>query len=95
MINLLLIAAVLAVVALQYWFGYMENKYLGAILPLLLIGVVIWAAVAGKLTFSIRDILMPLLGLLGLLSVWDRGKALAVQKRARELEISKARDLSR
>ncbi|WP_162797746.1 hypothetical protein [Streptococcus pluranimalium] len=45
---------------------------MGFILPILLIVIVLYLFLRGNLTFSVRDILMPLVGILSLAMIYER-----------------------
>lgn len=77
---------------LQYYFGYKDYKKLGIILPVIFIGLVIFFIIKGTMTFSVRDILMPILGLFVLIGVWDTGYQKKQKAINKELDKMKAKD---
>lgn len=89
---LLIMGLTLLVIGVQSLFGYKKWKAAGWVLPLTLLGFVLYCAFRGLMKFNVRDILMPLLGLLALGMLWQRGADRAEQKRQKELEKMKAKD---
>lgn len=83
---------IVLVIALQTTFGYLENKKLGAILPVLSILLFVYLFVSGVIEFSVIDILLPLVGLFALVSLWENGRKSKYEKRKKELEKMKAKD---
>ena len=77
---------------LQYYFVYRDYKKLGMILPVIFIGLVIYFIIKGTMTFSVRDILMPLLVLLTLAGVWNNGYEKKQKAINKELDKMKAKD---
>lgn len=77
---------------LQYYFGYKGYKKLGMILPVIFIGLVISFIIKGTMTFSVSDILMPLLGLFILAGVWNSGYERKQKIINKELDKMKAKD---
>lgn len=95
LLTIYILVPLIAVFGLQYYFGYKEYKALGFVFPIAFIGLVIFFVLEGVLEFSIRDVLMPFLGLFTLAGIWESGhdkKQKAVQK---ELDKMKARDQQR
>ena len=86
------IASIIFVVLFQRLAGYMGNKFLGAILPVLFTGFVFYMFISRNLSFSFRDIFMPLVGILVLLGMYVDGSEYKKKKLARELEKMKAKD---
>lgn len=72
MTNIVVILIIAGVIGLQTIAGYFGNKYLGLILPILLIVIVFSLFLKGTLTFSLRDVLMPLVGILSLGMINER-----------------------
>lgn len=93
MSNLPHIVGMIAVIAGQHFFGYLKNKYLGAILPILLLGSVAFFIYKGTFEFTFRDIIIPLFGLFVLFGMYQSGKASKDKKIAKELEKMKAKDI--
>ncbi|WP_010006991.1 hypothetical protein [Leuconostoc fallax] len=62
------------IIAFQTFAGYIDNKYMGVILPVIFTGIVGFLAIAGQLSFSMRDVTMPILGLFTLLGIYASGK---------------------
>ena len=77
---------------LQYYFGYRDYKKLGMIIPVIFIGLVIYFIIKGTMTFSVRDILMPLLVLFTLAGVWNNGYEKKQKAINKELDKMKAKD---
>ena len=77
---------------LQYYFGYRDYKKLGMILPVIFIGLVIYFIIKWTITFSVRDILMPLLVLFTLAGVWNNGYEKKQKAINKELDKMKAKD---
>ena len=77
---------------LQYYFGYKDYKKLGVILPVIFIGLVIFFIIKETMSFSVRDILMPILGLFVLIGVWDNGYQKKQKAINKELDKMKAKD---
>ena len=77
---------------LQYYFGYKDYKKLGIILPVIFIGLVIFFIIKGTMTFSVRDILMPIIGLFVQIGVWDSGYQKKQKEINKELDKMKAKD---
>ena len=77
---------------LQYYCGYSDYKKLGMILPVIFIGLVIYFIIKGTMTFSVRDILMPLLVLFTLAGVWNNGYEKKQKAINKELDKMKAKD---
>lgn len=72
MTNIVVIVIIAGVIGLQTLAGYFGNKYLGFILPILFIVIVLYLFLRGNLTFSVRDILMPLVGIISLVMIYER-----------------------
>lgn len=72
--NGLEIVLIIGVIAFQTLAGYIGNKYLGAILPIIFSGIIIYLAAVGQLDFSFRSISISLLGLSALIGVYEGGK---------------------
>lgn len=62
------------------------------ILPVIFIGLVIYFIIKGTMTFSVRDILMPLLVLFTLAGVWNNGYEKKQKAINKELDKMKAKD---
>lgn len=72
MTNIVAILIIACIIGFQTFAGYLGNKYLGCILPILFIVIVLYLFLRGNLTFSVRDILMPLVGILSLAMIYER-----------------------
>ena len=83
---------IIIVISLQTFFGYIENKLLGAILPIAVIVADIYFLANGLLQLSFRDIAMPIIGLLTLISLWEGGRQSKLSKQKREMQKMKAQD---
>lgn len=82
----------IAVIVSQVFFGYVENKYLGAVYPVLFLGFVLLIIFTGNMVISFRSIVLPISGTVILILLWEAGKTKKVKKRQRELEKMKAMD---
>ncbi|MBU7456434.1 hypothetical protein [Leuconostoc fallax] len=81
------------IIAFQTFAGYIDNKYMGVILPVIFTGIVGFLAIAGQLSFSMRDVTMPILGLFTLLGIYASGKESKKKKIQKELDKMKAQDI--
>ena len=86
---------IVIVISLQTFFGYIESKLLGAILPIAVIVADIYFLANGLLSLSCRDIAMPIIGLLTLISLWEGGRQSKLSKQKREMQKMKAQDSRR
>lgn len=87
--NLIEILIIIAVIAIQTFSGYIGNKYLGSILPIIFLGFVGFFLYKGALGFNFKDIIMPLLGFFVLVMIYEGGKETKknkIKKRARKDE---------
>lgn len=80
------------IMSIQYFFGYKNWKLLGFLLPVMLLLFVAYCFYEGKMTLSVRDFLMPFIGLLVLGTAYERGYRKAKAKQNKELERMKAQD---
>ncbi|HBK4031857.1 TPA: hypothetical protein LIY66_001265 [Enterococcus faecium] len=94
MSNLIEILIIIGVIAFQTLSGYIGNKYMGAILPVIFSGIVIYIIVVGDLNLSMRNVLMPIIGLVSLICIYEGGKESKKKKTLKELEKMKAKDIS-
>ncbi|MEO2553532.1 hypothetical protein [Enterococcus casseliflavus] len=83
---------IVAIIGFQSFAGYLGNKYVGAILPVVFSLIVISLFVTGKLTVSFRDILMPFVGLFALLGIYESADQSKKAKIKKEMEKMKAKD---
>ncbi len=86
------IILIVSVIALQTFFGHLESKILGAILPVISVGLFVYLLVAGYIEFKFFDILLPLVGLFALISLWEGGRTSKLNKQKKEIEKMKAKD---
>ncbi|MFD2391345.1 hypothetical protein ACK4CS_08895 [Enterococcus gallinarum] len=93
MSNLMEILIIIAVIAFQTLSGYIGNKYMGAILPLIFSGLVIYIILSGNLNLSVRNVLMPIIGLVALICIYEGGKESKKKKTIKEMEKMKAKDI--
>jgi NhaP-type Na+/H+ or K+/H+ antiporter len=91
--NLMEILIIGGVIAFQTVSGYMGNKYMGAILPVVFSGLVIYIIVAGHLNLSFRNVLMPIIGFVTLICIYEGGKESKKKKTIKEMEKMKAKDI--
>lgn len=59
---------------IQYFFGYFRHPLMASILPTLLVLFWLFLLIMGHINFTINDIIIPILGLMALLSFYDQGK---------------------
>ena len=85
-----IIAGVLAV---QFFFSTRNNAYLGAILPVAYIVFLTWILVTNRIESTIGYVLYLLLGLLFLIAEWNGGRKYLREKRKKELDKMKTRDM--
>jgi hypothetical protein len=90
--NVIEIIVIVGVIGFQTFSGYIGNKYLGAVLPIAFSGLVLYFAISGILSFSFRDILMPILGLGTLIAIYEGGKESKKKKIEKEIEKMKVKD---
>lgn len=93
--NFIELLIIVAVIAIQTFCGYIGNKYLGSILPIIFLGFVGFFLYKGTLGFNFKDIIMPFLGLLTLVMIYEGGKETKKSKIKKELEKMKAKDISK
>ena len=86
------ISLIVGIIFFQTWFGYLENKLLGAILPITSIILYIYLLINGYLSFGFITIIMPFIGLLALISLWETGKKNKKDKQKKEIDKMKAKD---
>ena len=91
--NLMEILIIVGVIAFQTVSGYMGNKYMGAILPVVFSVLVIYIIVAGHLNLSFRNVLMPIIGFVTLICIYEGGKESKKKKTIKEMEKMKAKDI--
>lgn len=89
MIEILLIVGI---ICLQTWFGYLENKWLGAIFPILGLLLYLYLLITGNLSLSFTNVVMPVIGLLAFLGLWESGRKSKRDKQSKELDKMKAKD---
>ncbi len=95
MSSLLEIVMIVAVIALQTFAGYIGNKYMGAVLPIVFTGIVVYLFISGNLTLSFSDIFMPIIGPLVLIGIYESGKESKKKKVEKEMDKMRARDISK
>ncbi|MBN6192934.1 hypothetical protein JQN58_39350 [Aneurinibacillus sp. BA2021] len=81
------------VLAIQFFFSTRNNAYLGAILPVAYIVFLTWMLVTNRIESTIGYILYVLLGLLFLIAEWNGGRKYLREKRKKELDKMKTRDM--
>ncbi|AFM71397.1 hypothetical protein [Enterococcus hirae] len=62
------------IIGFQTLSGYIGNKYMGAILPVIFSGLVVFIVLTGHLNLTFRNILMPIVGLITLICIYEGGK---------------------
>lgn len=92
--NLLELLLVVAIIVFQTFCGYIGNKYLGMILPLMFIELVLFFLLQGALGFNFKDIIMPFFGPLILFLIYDGGKQTRKKKIKKELDKIRAKDIT-
>lgn len=91
--NILELLLIVFVIAFQTLSGYLGKKYLGAILPVIFSGLVVYIVISGHSDLSFKNILMPFVGLIALICMYEGGKESKKKKLAKELEKMKAKDI--
>ena len=91
--NILELLLIIFVIAFQTLSGYLGKKYLGAILPIIFSGLVVYIVIRGQLDFSFKNILIPFVGLVALICMYESGKESKKKKLEKELEKMKAKDI--
>ncbi|MED4718731.1 hypothetical protein [Bacillus badius] len=81
------------VLAIQFFFSTRNNGYLGAILPVAYIVFLTWMLVTNRVESTIGYILYLLIGLLFLIAEWNGGRKYLREKRKKELDKMKTRDM--
>ncbi|EPI03840.1 hypothetical protein D920_00274 [Enterococcus faecalis 13-SD-W-01] len=89
---MLKIILIVTVIAVQTFFGYIESKLLGAILPVISVGLYIYLLFSGVLDFSLITFILPLVGLFSLVGLWVSGRNAKHDKQKKELDKMKAKD---
>ncbi|EGO8197468.1 hypothetical protein E5K21_002673 [Enterococcus faecalis] len=95
MISILTIIAIVSVIAWQDFSGRIGNRYLGAILPIIFAGFVFFFLFTGKLGLNFKDIFMPFIGEIALISAYGTGEQSRKKKLDKELAKMKAKDISK
>lgn len=95
MSNLITILGIVAVIAFQDFSGRIGNRYLGAILPIVFAGFVLFFLFTGKLGLNFKDVLMPFIGEIALIGAYTSGEESRKKKMNKELERMKAKDISK
>ncbi|CEN28172.1 MULTISPECIES: hypothetical protein [Pseudolactococcus] len=94
MSNVIEIVSIIVVIGFQTFCGYIKNKYLGSILPIMFILFIGYFLFEGSLAFNFRDIIMPFIGTFTLLMIYQGGKEAKENKIKKELDKMKAKDIS-
>ena len=63
------------------------------ITPLIFSGLVIYIILSGNLNLSVRNVLMPIIGLVALICIYEGGKESKKKKTIKEMEKMKAKDI--
>ena len=74
MTNILELLLIVFVIAFQTLSGYLGKKYLGAILPVIFSGLVVYIVISGHWNLSLKNILIPFVGLIALICMYEGGK---------------------
>lgn len=93
MSNLVEVLIMIVVIGFQTFCGYIRNKYLGSILPVIFLSFIVFFLFKGALAFNFKDIILPLIGTLALLMIYQGGKEAKQNKVKKELEKMKAKDI--
>ncbi|KAA9179866.1 hypothetical protein F6X86_03710 [Enterococcus durans] len=93
MTNILELLLIVFVIAFQTLSGYLGKKYLGAILPVIFSGLVVYIVISGHWNLSLKNILIPFVGLIALICMYEGGKESKKKKLTKELEKMKAKDI--
>ena len=86
------ILIIVLIISLQTFFGYIENKLLGSILPIISVLLYIYLIIQGVIHISIMQVLLPFVGFFALISVWQGGRETKRTRRKKELQKMKAQD---
>ncbi|EMF0277258.1 hypothetical protein KI095_001998 [Enterococcus hirae] len=91
--NIIQLLFIAGVIGFQTLSGYIGNKYMGAILPAIFSGLVVFIVLTGHLNLTFRNILMPIVGLITLICIYEGGKESKKKKTIKEMEKMKAKDI--
>lgn len=69
----MILLLIIFVIIIQILFGHIQNIWLGSILPIISIILSIYVFINGMLDLRILDLLMPFVGLFGLIGAWSYG----------------------
>lgn len=83
---------ILGLLAIQLFLSSRNNKYLGAILPVLLVVFLIWSYMTDRIDSLLKVLLFLLVGMVAFLLEWDRGREYVKNKQKKELEKMKMYD---
>lgn len=67
------ILIVLLAAGFQWFCGWKQNKFLGAILPIIAVIIILFLLFKGQLSFTLHDILTPFLLIGGLITLYEDG----------------------
>lgn len=91
--NLIELLIIVVIIGFQTFSGYIGNKYLGSILPIIFLGFVGFFLFKGALGFNFKDIIMPFLGFFILVMIYEGGRETKKNKVKKELDKMKAKDI--
>ena len=91
--NLIEFLIIVVVIGFQTFSGYIGNKYLGAVLPIIFLGFVGFFLFKGSLGINFKDIIMPFFGLVILGVIYEGGRETKKKKIKKELDKMKAKDI--
>ena len=92
MSSFLLILFIVALIAFQSFAGYKQNKYLGAIIPVVFCAIVLYLMVMTDYHWNFRNIVMPMIGLVSFIGIYNAGSESKKKKLQQELDKMKAKD---
>lgn len=69
----MILLLIIFIIIIQTLLGYIQNVWLGSILPIISIILSIYVFINGMLDLRILDLLMPFVGLFGLIGAWSYG----------------------
>ncbi|WP_254884811.1 hypothetical protein [Lacticaseibacillus casei] len=86
------VVMIVAIILLQTFFGYIGSKILGAILPVSLVVAYIYFITQGQIHFSVIDIVLPIVGLMALISIWESGRKTKLSQQKKKLQKTKIQE---
>ena len=90
--SLIFVVIVVVLIAFQSFTGYIQNKYLGAILPVVFSLLVLYFIFSGNMEWNYRDIFMPVIGLAAFIGLYHSGSDCKNKKIHQEMDKMRAKD---